>query len=50
MAGCGKLDNAARVVTGGKLACGTKLTFGTGKEPKQTVIHLCAQCAKGEPK
>jgi hypothetical protein len=50
MAGCGKLDNNGRVVSGGKLTCGTKLTFGAGKEPKRTEIHLCAQCAKGEPK
>ena len=53
MAGCGKLDNNGKVVSGAPLACGTKLTYGTlsGRgAAKRTVIHLCAQCAKGETK
>jgi hypothetical protein len=45
MAGCGKADNNGRVVTGSALLCGTKLTFGTGKEPRRTEVHLCGQCS-----
>lgn len=45
MAGCGKLDNNGRVVSGGKLPCGTKLTYGVGKGvPKRTEVHLCKEC------
>ena len=44
MAGCGKPDNNGRVVSGSPLLCGTKLTFGTGKEPRRTEIHLCGKC------
>ena len=49
MAGCGKLDNNGKKVSGSPLACGTKLSFGVGKEPKRTVTHLCAACEKGAP-
>ena len=49
--GCGKEDNNGKQVTGTALRCGVKLTYGVGKGvPKRTEIHLCAQCAKGEPK
>ena len=48
MAGCGKADNNGKIVSGAALSCGTSLTFGTGKEPKRTVIHLCRECAKEE--
>jgi hypothetical protein len=48
MAGCGRLDNNNRVVTGTPLVCGTKLTFGVNKEPRRTVIHLCADCEAKE--
>jgi hypothetical protein len=44
MAGCGKQDNNNKVVTGTPLVCGTKLTFGAGKEPKRTVVHQCKEC------
>ena len=46
MAGCGKIDNNGKVVTGAPLACGTKITYGVGKQPKHTVIHLCRDCEK----
>jgi hypothetical protein len=46
--GCGKEDNNGKVVTGAALRCGTKLTYGTGKEPKRTVVHLCRDCEKKE--
>jgi hypothetical protein len=42
--GCGKLDNNGKVVSGAALPCGTKLTYGTGKESKRTVVHLCKEC------
>jgi hypothetical protein len=45
MTGCGKLDNNGKVVSGGKLPCGTRLTYGVGKQAKTTVVHLCADCA-----
>ena len=45
MAGCGKLDNNGRVVSGAALPCGTKLTFGVNKEPRRTVVHLCRECS-----
>ena len=48
MAGCGKADNNGKTVTGSKLTCGVKLTFGTGKEPRRTETHLCRECAKEE--
>ena len=49
MAGCGKLDNNGKVVSGSKLPCGTKLSYGVGKgAPKSTVVHLCKDCEKGE--
>lgn len=48
MAGCGKLDNNGKAVTGTALPCGTKLTYGVGKEKKRTDIHLCAECSKKE--
>jgi hypothetical protein len=49
MAGCGKLDNAGKVVTGSKLVCGTNLTYGVGKGvPKRTVVHYCAECQAKE--
>ena len=48
MAGCGRLDNNGRAVSGGALPCGTKLTFGVNKEPRRTVIHLCADCEAKE--
>jgi hypothetical protein len=44
MSGCGKLDNNGKVVTGSALLCGTKLTYGVGKETKRTETHLCAEC------
>jgi hypothetical protein len=45
MTGCGKLDNNGKVVSGGALPCGTKLTYGVGKgTPKVTETHLCKQC------
>ena len=48
MTGCGKLDNNGKTVSGAPLACGTKLSYGVGKgTPKVTLVHLCAQCAKG---
>jgi hypothetical protein len=46
MAGCGRLDNNGKVVSGKPLACGTKLSYGVGKQPKTTVVHLCAKCEK----
>jgi hypothetical protein len=46
MAGCGKEDNNGKIVTGDKLRCGTKLTFGTGKAPRVTTVHLCKECTK----
>lgn len=48
MAGCGKLDNNGKVVSGAPLPCGTSLTYGTGKEPRRTETHLCRECAKEE--
>lgn len=49
MAGCGKLDNNGKAVSGGPLPCGTKLTYGVGKgTPKRTVVHLCKECEKRE--
>ena len=45
MAGCGKLDNAGKVVSGAPLPCGTKLTYGVGKGvPKRTEVQLCKVC------
>ena len=45
MAGCGKLDNAGKVVSGAPLQCGVKLTYGVGKGvPKRTEVHLCKVC------
>jgi len=44
MAGCGKLDNNGKIVSGAALSCGTKLTYGVGKEKKSTVVHLCREC------
>jgi hypothetical protein len=44
MTGCGKLDNNGKVVSGSPLPCGTKLTYGTGKEKKRTETHLCKEC------
>jgi hypothetical protein len=46
--GCGKADNNGRVVTGSPLVCGTKLTYGVGKETKHTVVHLCGECQSKE--
>lgn len=46
MSGCGKLDNNGKIVTGAPLPCGTKLSYGVGKEPKRTETHLCADCVK----
>lgn len=48
MAGCGKLDNNGKAVSGSPLPCGTRLTFGVGKETKRTETHLCRECAKEE--
>jgi hypothetical protein len=48
MSGCGKPDNNGKVVTGTALLCGTKLTFGTGKAPRVTTVHLCKECTKKE--
>ena len=48
MAGCGKLDNNGKTVSGSPLPCGTRLTFGVGKEPRRTETHLCKECAKEE--
>ena len=42
--GCGKADNNGKEVSGSPLACGTKLTYGVGKEPKRTEVHLCREC------
>jgi hypothetical protein len=48
--GCGKADNNGKTVSGSKLPCGTKLSYGVGKGvPKREVVHLCAECAKEEP-
>lgn len=44
MTGCGKADNNGKIVSGSKLTCGVKLTFGTGKEPRRTETHLCKEC------
>jgi hypothetical protein len=44
MVGCGKQDNNNKVVTGTPLVCGTKLTYGTGKEQRRTETHLCKEC------
>jgi hypothetical protein len=45
MAGCGKADNNGKQVSGSKLTCGTKLTYGVGKGmPKRTETHLCKEC------
>ncbi len=44
MAGCGKQDNNGKTVTGTPLICGTKLTYGVGKETKRTEVHLCKEC------
>jgi hypothetical protein len=48
MVGCGKLDNNGREVSGGPLPCGTKLTYGVGKETKRTEVHLCKECKAKE--
>lgn len=48
MAGCGKLDNNDRVVSGATLPCGTRLSYGTGKETKRTIVHLCKECEDKE--
>ena len=48
MSGCGKADNNGKEVSGSKLLCGTKLTYGVGKEPRHTVIHLCRECEAKE--
>ena len=48
MAGCGKLDSNGKAVSGSPLPCGTRLTFGVGKETKRTETHLCRECAKEE--
>lgn len=42
--GCGKPDNNGKAVSGSKLLCGTKLSYGVGKETKRTVVHLCREC------
>jgi hypothetical protein len=43
--GCGKLDNNGKVVSGSKLPCGTKLSYGVGKgASKHTEVHLCEKC------
>jgi hypothetical protein len=48
---CGKLDNNGRVVSGSKLPCGTKLSYGVGKgTPKTTIVHLCAACTIEAPR
>ena len=45
MAGCGKADNNGKKVSGSKLNCGTKLSYGVGKGvTKSTVVHLCKAC------
>jgi hypothetical protein len=44
--GCGKEDNNGKTVTGTPLRCGVKLSYGVGKQPKTTVVHLCAKCEK----
>lgn len=44
MAGCGKPDNNGKAVSGSPLLCGTKLSYGVGKETKHTVVHLCREC------
>ena len=43
MAGCGRADNNGKTVTGSKLICGTRLSYGVGKETKRTVVHLCQE-------
>ena len=48
MAGCGRLDNNGKAVSGSPLLCGIRLTYGTGKEPRRTEIHLCAECQAKE--
>ena len=47
--GCGKPDNNGKAVSGSPLLCGTRLTYGVGKQPKSTVVHLCKDCSKEEP-
>jgi hypothetical protein len=43
--GCGKADNNGKTVSGSKLPCGTKLSYGVGKGvPKREVVHLCKEC------
>lgn len=45
MAGCGKIDNNGKAVSGAALPCGTRLSYGVGKgTPKREVVHLCAEC------
>jgi hypothetical protein len=45
MTGCGKADNNGKKVSGSKLTCGTRLSYGVGKGvPKREVVHLCAEC------
>jgi len=46
--GCGKPDNNGKVVTGAALPCGISLSYGVGKQPKTTVIHLCKACEAKE--
>jgi hypothetical protein len=48
MAGCGRADNNGKKVSGSKLTCGVKLTYGTGKEPRRTETHLCRECQEKE--
>ena len=42
--GCGKPTAKSKCWSGDEILCGTKLTFGTGKEPRRTVLHLCDKC------
>lgn len=48
MSGCGKATEKSLHWDGDPIPCGTKLTFGTGKQPRRTVIHLCDTCEKKE--
>ena len=45
---CGKSDNNRKVVEGSPLACGTKLTYGVGKQPRVTTVHLCKECEEAK--